>query len=308
MTDIIFVISGIIILFISGESLIRGSVSLASILKVPTFVVAVTIVSFGTSAPELAISANASFNGYSGIAIGNVVGSNIANVLLAIPLSMLVKPMIISGIKKTDCIFLLISTAIYVYILFTFQELNHLFGIIMLTSLLIYISYVVIDAKKGNRMNEQNDDTQYGLFKSLALTTLGLFGVFIGSEILVLGAINLARTIGITEVIIGLSVVAIGSSLPEVITSFVAAIRGSSGFLVGAIIGSNLFNLLGITGIASIISPIKIVNTVNHSDIYMLLFSTLILIFISLIKRKMYRVFSLFLLLSHATYVTCLYY
>ncbi len=307
MIDVVFFLLGIITLFFTGDLLVKGSISLSGILKVPTFIVAVTIVSFGTSAPELAISLNAALNDHSGIAIGNIVGSNIANILFALPISLLVRPIKISGVNKIDCITLFLSTIIYIYCLKYLEVLDFITGSFLLLTLLIYLLWTITDAKKGNRVDDDSLNINFSLKKSIIYIFIGLFGVLLGSEVLVKGAVNLARIAGISESVIGLSLVAIGSSLPEVVTSSLAAIRGSGGFLVGAIIGSNLFNILAITGISSLVIPISTKATVSDQDLFVLIISTIILIALISIKKKIVRSISLILLIIYILYILNLY-
>ena len=307
MTALFLVILGITFLFLAGEFLVKGAVSLSGVLKIPVFVIALTIVAFGTSAPELAISINASLGGYPGIAIGNVVGSNIANVLFAIPLAVLIKPINVSGIKPIDCLVLSLVTIIYTTLLIKLSYLSFYYGIFMLSFLFMYLTWTVFDAKKGNRQFEDIQATRYGLNKSIILIFIGLLGIILGAEILVKGSVELARMLGVNEAVIGLSIVAIGTSLPEVVASMIAAYRGSGGFLLGAIVGSNLFNLFGITGTMSIFSNVRVNGLITSFDLFSLVFSTILLIIISLLFKRINRIVAFLMLMMHIGYVVIIY-
>ena len=281
MIGFFYLALGISLLYFSGDWLVDGSTSLARHMKVKPFVIALTLVAFGTSAPELAISVHSALKGYEGLTLGNIVGSNIANVLFALPLAFLIKIPKKCDLKSIDHFYLLISTFIYIFIILFVGSFNKISGLLMLLFLLSYLALILYEASKGLRNIDTEDiEKNVSFKKSILFAILGLVGIIVGAQVLVKGAVITASSFGVSETIIGLTVVALGTSIPEVVTSMVAAYRGQIGFVLGAILGSNLFNLLAITGIASIITAINTSNVLDKIDIYYLIFSTIIFIFI----------------------------
>ncbi len=309
MIGLLYLIIGVALLYISGDWLVTASSSLARNLNIQPFIVAMTLVAFGTSAPELAISVNAALKGHHGITIGNIVGSNIANVLFALPLAFLIKIPRRSDIKTLDFIFLFTVTVLYSFILLYIKNFDKLIGFFMLSVLISYIFIIIIEAKSGKRKFDTNENSIImSLRKSFIFSFLGIFGIIAGAEILVKGAVTVAQSFNVSQTIIGLTMVAIGTSIPEVATSLVAAYRGQINFILGAILGSNLFNLLCITGIASIITPLVTINTVDELDIFFLIFSTAIFILITVFIRYLNRTLIVLFLISYIMYILILYF
>ena len=308
MIGFFYLALGISLLYFSGDWLVDGSTSLARHMKVKPFVIALTLVAFGTSAPELAISVHSALKGYEGITLGNIVGSNIANVLFALPLAFLIKIPKKCDLKSIDHLYLLISTFIYIFIILFVGSFNKISGLLMLLLLLSYLALILYEASKGLRNIDTEDIEKYVSFKkSILLSTLGLVGIIVGAQVLVKGAVITASSFGVSETIIGLTVVALGTSIPEVVTSMVAAFRGQIGFVLGAILGSNLFNLLAITGIASIITTINTSNVLDKIDIYYLIFSTIIFILISSLLKYLNKKLIFVVLISYFIYVVFIY-
>ena len=308
MIGFFYLTLGISLLYFSGDWLVEGSTSLARHMKVKPFVIALTLVAFGTSAPELAISVHSAVKGYEGITLGNIVGSNVANVLFALPLAFLVKIPKKCDLKIIDHSYLLISTFVYVLIIIFVGSFNITSGLLMLLLLFSYLAIILYEASKGLRNIDTEDiEKNVSFKKSILLSLLGLVGIIVGAQVLVKGAVLTANSFGISETIIGLTVVALGTSIPEVVTSMVAAYRGQIGFVLGAILGSNLFNLLAITGIASIITAINTNNVLDKVDIYYLIFSTLIFILISLTLKYLNKKLIFAVLISYFIYVVFIY-
>ncbi len=308
MIGFIYLLSGIFILYFSGDYLVNGSTSLARHLKVQPFVIALTLVAFGTSAPELAISVHSAIQGYEGITLGNIVGSNIANVLFVLPLAFLIRIPKSSDLKNIDYIYLLIATIFYIYIIIFVGSFNKFSGFSMLFLLFSYLAFVLYQASKGIR-NIDTEDLEKNLSfkKSILFSFLGLIGIILGAQILVKGAVITASSFGVSQTIIGLTVVALGTSIPEVVTSMIAALRGQINFVLGTILGSNLFNLLAITGTASIITLINTENVLSKIDIYYLIFSSIIFILISLLLKYLNKKLVFAVLISYFIYVMFIY-
>ena len=308
MIGFFYLALGISLLYFSGDWLVDGSTSLARHMKVKPFVIALTLVAFGTSAPELAISVHSALKGYEGITLGNIVGSNIANVLFALPLAFLIKIPKKCDLKSIDHFYLLISTFIYIFIILFVGSFNKISGLLMLLLLLSYLALILYEASKGLRNIDTEDiEKNVSFKKSILFSILGLVGIIVGAQVLVKGAVITASSFGVSETIIGLTVVALGTSIPEVVTSMVAAYRGQIGFVLGAILGSNLFNLLAITGIASIITAINTSNVLDKIDIYYLIFSTIIFILISLLLKHLNKKLIFVVLISYFIYVVFIY-
>ena len=308
MIGFFYLALGISLLYFSGDWLVDGSTSLARHMKVKPFVIALTLVAFGTSAPELAISVHSALKGYEGIILGNIVGSNIANVLFALPLAFLIKIPKKCDLKSIDHFYLLISTFIYIFIILFVGSFNKISGLLMLLLLLSYLALILYEASKGLRNIDTEDiEKNVSFKKSILFSILGLVGIIVGAQVLVKGAVITASSFGVSETIIGLTVVALGTSIPEVVTSMVAAYRGQIGFVLGAILGSNLFNLLAITGIASIITAINTSNVLDKIDIYYLISSTIIFILISLLLKYWNKKLIFVVLISYFIYVVFIY-
>ncbi len=304
-----YLLLGIIILYFSGEYLVSGSVALAKHLRVQPFIIALTLVAFGTSAPELAISINSALKGLQGITLGNIVGSNIANVLFAVPLAFLIKISKKSDVRTKDSIFLVILTLIFSTIIFLEKNLELIFGVFSLLLLISYIFLIIYEAKAEKRKVYISEEDQINLsaLKASFLSIVGILGVVIGAEILVRGAVITAHLLGISQTIIGLTMVAVGTSIPEVATSMIAAYRGQVNFILGAILGSNLFNILGITGVASILATLEVSDTLSNIDLFFLILSSIIFLTFTVFSRIINRPLLVLILISYLIYVLFLF-
>ena len=287
MDDYIFLLVGFILLMLSGDFLVKGSVSLAGHFKVSKLVVGVVIVSFGTSAPELVVSVDAAIKGHPDIAIGNVVGSNIANIALVLGLTAVILPI---RVKKQAIHFdwafmMLISILLYVFCLnFKLQFFE---GLIFLVILALFIARSVLKSRKENLKSlEEPVKPKHKLFVSFLLVALASLGLIFGADFLVKGASNIAAKMGVEERIISVSVIALGTSLPELATSIMAAIRKELDIFIGNIIGSNIFNILAILGITSLIKSIDINPMILKFDIFWMLGISFLLFLFILPLRK----------------------
>ena len=277
----IYIILGLLILVSSGDFLVRGAVSLSNIFKISPYIIAGTLVAFGTSAPELFVSGIASYSGNPGAAIGNILGSNIANVFLALGITAII--VVVSPPKNTfqlDIKVLLSSSIIFLILLFNRSIAYWWVGLILIFCLFLYIFYI-IKFSDYNSIEESNKEN-FSLAKALMIFVLGLIGVSLGAKLLTVGSIDLARYFGIRETVIGLGILAFGTSLPEVATSIIAAIKKENNIAVGNIVGSNIFNILGIGGVTIVISGNEALksfpNLLTISDIIPFMLSTIILV------------------------------
>ena len=250
------IVGGFLILTLGAEALVRGASTIALRLGIAPLVIGLTIVAFGTSAPELAVSLEAALDGKSGIAIGNVIGSNIANVGLILGITALIRPIQVkSQIVKRD-IPLMIAVTLLFWGLLLDGELDIIDGSVLVALLISYLGYSYYDSKKSGEVEDVPDGKEHPLLSG-AMIVIGLAMLIGGGIIFVDGAVDLARLFGVNEVIIGLTVVAIGTSMPELATSAVAALKGESDIAIGSVVGSNLFNILAVLGITSMIHPIS---------------------------------------------------
>ena len=252
MTYLLFAL-GLVALFFGGEYLVRGATAIAKHFRLSPMVIGLTIVGFGTSAPEMLVSVQAAMAGQPAIAIGNVLGSNIANILLILGISALIAPLIIPVRKLwRDLGFMLLATAV-IWVMLLDGNVTRLEGILLFAGLIIFLATAFLTGKVEPEEANAGDIPQW---KAWAMTLGGLVVLVIGARLLVDSSTELARAFGISEAVIGLTIVAVGTSLPELATSVIAAIRKQTEIAVGNIVGSNIFNIFGILGVTALISPI----------------------------------------------------
>ena len=256
--DVAALVGGLVILVAAAHFLVRGAAALALRLGLSPLVVGLTVVAFGTSAPELVVSVQAALDGAGGIAVGNVVGSNIANVGLILGIAALVRPIASDpGVLRRDLPVLLAATAFGVVVLVD-RDVSRLEGGALVAAL---VAYLVWSLRAARRDRVEADVPVDGPSASVALEVVlvagGLAGLVFGSDLFVGGAVRLAEAAGVSNAVIGLTVVALGTSLPELATSIVAALRGESEIAVGNVVGSNLFNVLGILGVGALVRPLS---------------------------------------------------
>lgn len=263
----VYLIAGLVLLVAGAEVLVRGAAKLAAQFGIPPLVIGLTVVAFGTSAPETAVSVQSAFNGSGDLAIGNVIGSNIANVLLILGMTALVAPLIVSRQLIRLDVPIMIGASLLTFGLAWDGSLSRLDGALLFAGVLAYTGFLIYSARKDKGGDDDEFAKEFGLDEApkpyawainLGLIIAGLVLLVAGSNFLVEGAVTLARALGISELVIGLTVVAIGTSLPELATSILAAIKGERDIAVGNIVGSNIFNLLCVLGLASLVSPAAI--------------------------------------------------
>jgi len=284
MLEYLLLGGGFIILIEGAEFLVNGASSLARRLRISDLVIGLTIVAFGTSAPELVVNIFASINGNTGIAIGNVLGSNIFNILVILGISALIYPLAVTEntIRKEIPLTLISVVVLAVLANDIFlgnceNQLTRIDGFILLGFFLLFLVYVLEIAK--NKRAEPTETTEIkkkSLFYSSLLIIIGFCGIIVGGNLVVSGAVQLARSLGASESLIGLTLVAAGTSLPELATSAVAACKKNTDIAVGNIIGSNIFNILFILGVSATVRSLPFKGGSNL-DIGMVIFSTLLL-------------------------------
>nr|WP_234462150.1 calcium/sodium antiporter [Stutzerimonas stutzeri] len=264
----VYLIAGLVLLVAGAEVLVRGAAKLAAQFGISPLVIGLTVVAFGTSAPETAVSVQAALNGSGDIAIGNVVGSNIANVLLILGVTALVAPLVVSRQLIRLDVPIMIGASLVTFGLAWDGELSRIDGALLFAAVVAYTLFLIISSRR-EKAAEADDEfaKEFGLHEpakphagliNAGLVIAGLVLLVVGSNFLVEGAVALARALGLSELVIGLTVIAVGTSLPELATSIMAAFRGERDIAVGNIVGSNIFNLLAVLGLASLVSPLPI--------------------------------------------------
>jgi cation:H+ antiporter len=283
MEMIFYIVGGLIFLYLGAEGLVRGSSALALRLRISPLVVGLTVVAFGTSAPELVVSLKASLMGTGDIALGNVIGSNICNIGLILGLSALVRPLRIQIQTVRLEVPILIGSSFLIWIFLRDMRLGRLEGMVLTTGVLAFIFFNVWHARKQQDTVKTSDvaggilSTRSRIWVEFVLLFAGIGLLIFGAGLFVDGSVEAARRLGVGEAFIGLTLVALGTSLPELATSVVAAWKGQNDISVGNVIGSNIFNTFGILGISSTVQPIQGVGIQTTDLIFMTGLSLLIL-------------------------------
>lgn len=292
ITYILFVV-GFYLLIKGADLLVDGSASIAYKLKISSIVIGLTIVAFGTSAPELVVNIFASLNGNTDIAIGNILGSNIVNILLILGISAIIYPLKTKENTVWKEIPLSLLAAILLGVMvndyridgISFSGLTRIDGIVLISFFVIFLYYTFGIAKIKENFDEEVEINNYSYLKSGIFIFLGIAGLVLGGKWIVDGATQIAQLFGVSQSLIGLTVVAIGTSLPELATSAVAAYKKHTDIAIGNVVGSNIFNIFWILGISSIINPLPFSQTFNF-DIIVTILASAILFFIMFIGKK----------------------
>ena len=304
--------AGLILLLCGGEALVRGGVSVASRLGISPLVIGLTLVGFGTSMPELVASLQAAFLGSPGIAVGNVVGSNIANILLILGLSAAILPLAIGrDAFRRDGVVLLGSSLLMLAVVLT-GALSRWAGVVFVGLLAAYTLFALWSERSGRdpaaaavHGAEASDAASKSLSLPIGILLAlgGIASVVFGADLLVTGAIEVARAADISETVIGLTLVAIGTSLPELVTSVMAALRRHGDVAFGNIVGSNIFNVLGIAGVTAIVHPLDVPAQIVRFDIWAMLAATALLILFSMTGWRISRREGGVFLVAYAAYL-----
>ncbi|HRW06611.1 MAG TPA: calcium/sodium antiporter [Caldilineaceae bacterium] len=264
LSTFVFFVLGLVVLVVGAEVMVRGASRLAAAFGIAPLVIGLTVVAFGTSAPELAVSLQSAFNGQADLALGNVIGSNIANILLILGVAALTAPLVVASQLVRLDVPLMIGASVIVYLMGLDGRLNRWDGLILFLGVVAYTTWLVRQSRREGKdvqdeyegaYEEGSESSWYTSLLNLALVAGGLFMLVVGARWLVESAVTMARWWGLSELIIGLTVVAVGTSLPEIATSIVAVLRGERDIAVGNAIGSNIFNLLSVLGLTSLFAP-----------------------------------------------------
>ncbi|SET01923.1 cation:H+ antiporter [Oceanobacillus limi] len=310
MTYILLVV-GFALLIKGADFFVDGSSNIARLLRVPSILIGLTIVSFGTSSPEATVSIIAAVEGTAGVSLGNVVGSNMFNLTLVVGIAAIIFPLKVESatIRKEIPFTLLATTVLYVLISDVFlQDFDGNFitrsdGIILLLFLVIFMSYVFEVAMKSRKSNADEvvpQDIKWG--KNIIFTILGLAGIILGGELVVRNGTEIAYSWGMSETLVGLTIIAVGTSLPELVTSIVAAMKKESEIALGNIVGSNIFNILFVLGATSVITPLPVEGKVFF-DIKAMMVLTIMLLIFSRTKYKVGKSEGYVLVLAYVIYL-----
>lgn len=313
--DLLYATIGLAVLLLAGDALVRGAVNLSLRLGVPALIVSLSVVAFGTSAPELLISIKAVLDNASGLAMGNVVGSNTANILLVLGV-----PALMAGIDTGDCetrrnyLFMIGATLLFIALSFG-GVITWVQGTVFLAVLSAILGSMMHEAHTHRKKNHhslaedmdpeevEGADPDMPGWKVAMFLILGLIGLPLGADLLVDASINIARHMGVSETVIGLTLVAVGTSLPELATTVMAALRRHADVAIGNVIGSNMFNLLAIIGVASWFGPITVEPGILRFDLWVMLGASLILAPFVFLKWRMGRVWGAALLVLYLIYI-----
>ena len=305
LSSLFFIFLGSALLYFGAEWIVKGGVSLAKRFGISTLVIGLTVVAFGTSLPELVVSLIAAIEDSSTLAIGNAVGSNIANIGLALALSSLIFPITIkySPIKRDLWIYLCTCVILFLFVLD--GRLSSFEGLFLFIGLIFYILICIYSPTNDEYSNQSHIDLS--LVNSILYIIGGAIALALGANLFVDGAIFLARYLGISEIVIGMSVVALGTSLPELATSAVAAFKKESAISVGNIVGSNIFNILSVLGIASIVTPLDSPQEILYFELPVMFLFGISIIIIAKLSQPMHRISSSALLISYLLFIYLLF-
>ena len=300
MLTYIMLAGGLLGLFLGGDWLVRGASQIAARFNVPPLIIGLTIVGFGTSTPELLVSLQAAFDGLPGISIGNVVGSNTANILLILGLAGIIAPPIADFLNMRRDLFWMLGAALVMPVIIASGYVGRIEGAALITGLIIYLG-LSCRAMRNDPTEALPSDVN--LLHAAGFTIAGLIAVMVGAKYLVESATIIARHLGVSEAMIGLSIVAIGTSLPELATTVAAAIKGEREIALGNIIGSNIFNILAILGLTGLIIPIPVDTRFMSFDVPVMIFATLLILGLIYVRGEISRIAGGLMILAYIGYI-----
>ena len=306
---ILYLVAGIIFLYYGAEYLVKGSSSIAYSFGMKKMVVGLTVVALGTSMPEFVVSLNGALSGVDSVSVGNIVGSNLANILLVLGIACVITPMEadVSTIKVDMPVLITLSL---LFVLFCIDGLLASWeALVMLVLFTAYMTYQIMNRKEAGAADIDFDSIEKGhLIRNLLFSTGGIIALVLGGNFTVKGAVELAHILGISELIIGLTIVAIGTSLPELFTSVIAAVRHEHEISIGNVIGSNLFNIAFVLGVVPLISPLKISERIIAFDNWFMLGITILLALIVWLSKKISRLTGILFLALYLFFILNLIY
>ena len=290
LLDIVLLLVGFVLLIKGADFFVDGASSLAKKLRVPSLIVGLTIVAMGTSAPELAVSVSSAIKGSNALAVSNVIGSNLFNLLIVLGVCSAIKPTnVAEAVIKRDYPISLAAAVLFVVFIFD-GKISRIEGGILLVCLIAYIIFSIMAAK--SQITDEEPPADFQAWKCALFILGGAAGIVIGGDLVVDHAQNIALMAGMSETLVGLTICAVGTSLPELVTSLTAAKKGENDMAVGNVVGSNLFNILGILGVSGLISPIDLSASISDSmiDGFILLGATILVFICCITGRKISRI------------------
>ena len=297
---------GILLLFASGKYLVESSIAISRLLRIPRMIIGLTVVAFGTSAPELLVSLQAAVSGFPEMAMGNVVGSNISNILMVLAITAIIFPIPVPSIfvKRDWPIMMFVSLLLFVFTLNGW--LTRLEGLVFILLLIVYLGYAVILARSTKK--EKEDSNEQGSMRwwvAALIFLVSCIGLAFGANLLVNNAAVIAEDVGISKRVIAITMVAVGTSIPELATSVIAAMKKETDISVGNIIGSNIMNVLSVLGVTSIIGPIKVSDEIAKFDIPWMLATSVLLLMLMLpaARSRITRWEGIFMILIYLLYI-----
>lgn len=307
--NLLLLLAGMVLLVLAGNALVKGAVGLAENLGISPLVIGLTVVAFGTSAPELFVSVQAALGGAPGIAVGNVVGSNIANVLLVLGLPALIAPIDPNqpGLRRNLTAMLAI-TVIALWLLSN-GYIGRLEGLLMFAALCAFIAWQVHTARRGatvaagGDIHDEVGDVPHGTTAIVGYLAAGLVGLPLAAHLTVSGATGIAERFGVSDAVIGLTVVAIGTSLPELATTLLATIKRSGAVAIGNVVGSNIFNIAGILGLTTLIAPVQVDQRIVSIDMWVMLATTVLVAALGYARIATGKVLGMAMLIAFAIYM-----
>ena len=304
--DILLLVVGMFFLIKGADFFVDGASKIAKALKIPSLIIGLTLVSIGTSAPELSVSLTSSIKGNNDLSFGNVIGSNIFNVFVVIGCSALFTPMIVSkNIKKYDIPILLgIYGLLMIFAFVISPTVIELFeGIIIFALFFAYIAFLIFRSKNEESVEEEEEDKKSKWYINVLLVIVGLAGIIFGGDFVVDSASSIAKTLGMSELLVGLTIVAVGTSLPELVTSMVAAKKGENDIAVGNAIGSSIFNIILILGLTAVINPVAVAWS-SIVDVIVMIVSVVTILIMALKSEKIGKYSGIILIAMYAVYLT----
>ena len=295
-------------LVLGGEFLVRGAVSIALKAKISPLVVGMTVVSFGTSAPELLVSLSAVFGGYPDVSVGAVVGSNISNIGLVLGITVLIFPIAVNHDSlRIDWPLMILATFLFYFFAMN-GELSWWEGLVFIAILSIFTFWLILRSRKeGVQLAAESEvedlDVGNPAYKDILFLSIGMVALYFGADWLIQSVVSIASSQGVSEKLISVTIVAFGTSLPELVTSAMAAFRKETDISIGNLIGSNIFNIFAILGVTAILHPLRISDSINQFDVYFLLGISLLLFPMMLFGKKIGRWKGFFLILFYAFYI-----
>lgn len=300
--DVVLLLIGFLALIKGADFFVDGASSIADHLRIPAIVVGLTIVAFGTSAPEAAVSITAGLSGSNEIAVGNVVGSNIFNLLMVIGCSCLIKKIAVQeSMVKKEIPFMIFSGVLMCLFCYTGLVISRFEGMIFTLLILLFVFYTVQTALK-NRHNMEVNEPKFSVMMSILVSIIGLVLIIVGGDWVVDSASSIALSFGLSETLVGLTIVSIGTSLPELVTSIVAAKKGQSDIALGNVVGSNIFNILFILGLSSLVKPIGI-STVIFTDLAVMMVTFVLVWMIAKMRKEFDKKESILFILIFVVYM-----